>query len=71
MIRQLTGVTDEFRQEMRDAVLGTTAQDFRDFGHALERMKEDSRVVVMGSREALEGVNREKEEEWLKLVPVL
>ena len=72
MIRQLTGVTDDFRQEMRDAVLGTTVEDFKAFGEALASVTEESEgVVVMGAREALEGVNREKGEEWLKLVPVL
>ena len=72
MIRQLTGVTDDFRQEMREAVLGTKVEDFRAFGEALGRVSEGREaVVVMGSREALEEANREKGGEWLELVPVL
>ncbi len=54
MVRHLTGVDDEFRQQVRGAVLGTTAARFRAFGEVLDQMKAEGRVVVMGAREALE-----------------
>ena len=70
MVRELTGVTDEFRQEMRDAVLATTAKDFRDFAAALDAMKGRTQVVTLGPREALEAANTERPS-WLTLIPVL
>jgi len=71
MVRYLTGVTDEFRQEMRDAVLGTTAGDFKAFADVLERSNASGRVVAMGSRDALEGANDSHGGDWLEMVPVL
>ena len=70
MVRELTGVDEEFRQQMRDAVLGASVDDFRAFAAVLERMGDDGRVVVLGSREALDKANAERGD-WLKLVPVL
>ena len=70
MVRELTGVDDAFRQEMRDAVLGTSADDFRAFAEMLEQVGDQGRVVVLGSREALDRANAERGD-WLKLLPVL
>jgi hypothetical protein len=57
MIRYLTGVTDEFRQQRRDEVLATTAKDFRAWADLLERLTEAGVVVVMGSTEDIETAN--------------
>ena len=48
MVRHLLGESDEFRQQMRDEVLATTAQDFRRFADALESVRARGLVVVMG-----------------------
>ena len=71
MVRELTGVDDDFRQGLRDAVLATTAADFRDFGERLEGLAETGRVVVLGSKEAIESANAERGGSWLEVVPVL
>ncbi|MBK8050570.1 MAG: insulinase family protein [Anaerolineales bacterium] len=55
LVRYLVNESDEDRQRMRDEVLLTTVQDFRDFAEVLAAMPERSRVVVMGSGEALAG----------------
>ena len=70
LVRQLTGITEEFRQEVRDAVLATTAADFRSFAQVLERVKEAGNVVVMGGREALQEAKLEPNGA-LKLTAVL
>ena len=71
MVRELTGVDDDYRQSLRDHVLGTTAADFRDFGERLEGLAGAGRVVVLGSPEAIESANAERGGGWLRVVPVL
>lgn len=53
MVRHLTGVDDDYRQRVREAVLGTSAARFRAFGEVLAQAQAAGRVVVMGAREAL------------------
>ena len=60
MLRHLTNYTDDKRQQIRDEVLGTTAQDFKAFAHVLERFNASGEVVVLGSAEAIEKANQEK-----------
>jgi Zn-dependent M16 (insulinase) family peptidase len=62
LTRHLIGYTEEMRQQLRDEVLGTTAKDFRAFAEALEYVKKDGQVVVLGSAEALEKANKERNE---------
>ncbi|HAA53392.1 MAG TPA: peptidase M16, partial [Myxococcales bacterium] len=57
LYRHLLGETDEQRQTFREQVLGTTIQDFRDFADMLDQVKETGRVVVLGSKEAIESAN--------------
>jgi hypothetical protein len=71
MARYLTGVTDEFRQQMRDAVLGTSVGDFKAFAEVLDRASAAGRVVAMGSRDALEAANEGRGGNWLDMVRVL
>jgi len=59
LVRYLVGESDEARQQTRDEVLGTTAQQIREFAGVLDGMKERGRVVVMGSGEALDGANQQ------------
>lgn len=59
MVRYLSGETDEERQKIREEVLGTTADDFRRFGEALEGIRENGLVKVLGSEAAIqEGVTQ-------------
>ena len=54
LARHLTSVSDEDRQRLRDEVLSTTAEDFRAFAAALEPMREQGFVAVMGPAAALD-----------------
>lgn len=54
LARTLVGETDEYRQSVREAVLGATPQDFRDFGLAVEAAAKNGAMVIVGGREALE-----------------
>jgi Zn-dependent M16 (insulinase) family peptidase len=54
LVRHLIGETDERRQKVRDEVLSTTEQSFRDFASAIEAAKDNGYVVVMGSAKAIE-----------------
>ncbi|MDA0335642.1 MAG: insulinase family protein [bacterium] len=70
MLRELTGVNDEYRQQMRDAVLATSAEDFRQFGDILARMNDVGRVVVLGSKDAISGANAARGR-WLDVIAVM
>jgi Zn-dependent M16 (insulinase) family peptidase len=70
MLRYLIGESDEERQRMRDQVLSTTLADFRAFADVLERVNEAGQVVVMGSEEAIQDANAERDG-WLQVTKVL
>lgn len=70
MLRHLLGVTDAERQQIRDELLGTQPEDFRAFADVLEQVNERGLVVVMGSKEAIEKANAERDN-WLTPVKVL
>ena len=55
LTRYLTGESDERLQRFRDQVLSTTTADFHRLAGALEAVQAAGDVVVLGSREALEG----------------
>lgn len=55
LCRYLANDPDDFRQQMREQVLRTTARDFRSFGEYLKGLRDSPAVVVMGSQEALAG----------------
>jgi len=54
MLRYLTGNTEDLRQRMREEVLGTGPEHFREVASALEHFREAALVKVMGAREAIE-----------------
>lgn len=60
LVEYLTGQTNAKQQQMRDELLGTTAQDFKRFGEILKRMEPLSRVVVVGSNADVEKANEER-----------
>jgi len=56
MARHLAGITHEHRQKIREQILGTTLDDFQEFGNALDfGLKNDPGMIcVMGGEEQLE-----------------
>jgi presequence protease len=57
MMRYLVRIDDSKRQLLRDQVLSTSVEDFRQFGAVLERIAGKDTVVVLGSAGAIEQVN--------------
>lgn len=70
MLRYLAGDTDESRQLWREQILSASLADFHLFGEALAHLRENGRVVVLGSSDAIENANAAKGE-WLKVQKVL
>jgi Zn-dependent M16 (insulinase) family peptidase len=66
LARYLVSETDEHRQQLRDELLGTELSDFHTFGEALESLRDQGRVVVLGSAEALARANAERPD-WLRI----
>jgi len=66
MVRYLLDEPDEYRQKLRDELLGTTLQDFYEFGEVLSRAIDQSRVVVLGNQDKLEEANKIKGD-WLNI----
>jgi presequence protease len=56
MARYLAGITHEHRQKVREEILATTLDDFREFGRALDfSLKNDPGMIcVMGGQEQVE-----------------
>lgn len=54
MARYLAGDSDEERQRMREELLSSQSGDFRAFGGFLDALRNQGKVVLMGSREVLE-----------------
>lgn len=70
MVRQLSGESDEDRQQIREDVLGSTATDFKDFADVLDSVKSDGLVKVLGSREAIEETLNGRPG-WLNMLEVM
>jgi Zn-dependent M16 (insulinase) family peptidase len=60
MMYYLLRYTDEERQRIRDQVLSTTADDFRQFGAVLNQIQENGVVVVVGSKDNISAANAER-----------
>lgn len=60
LVRYLTSVSDEYRQQIRDEVLATTPADFVAFAEAAAALRDHGQVAVLGSAEAIEAANRER-----------
>ncbi len=60
LVRRLTGVTDAYRQSIREQILDATAADFRAFADALEAASTHGAIAVLGSAEAIEAANQER-----------
>jgi Zn-dependent M16 (insulinase) family peptidase len=70
MVRQLSGETDEERQQLREEVFSTTTAHFKAFAEALDRVKEEGLVKVLGSESAIQGAQADRPG-WLELLKVL
>jgi Zn-dependent M16 (insulinase) family peptidase len=51
LMRRLTGLTDELRQQMRDEILGTTLQDFHAFADILDQMSPSAHCCALGGNQ--------------------
>jgi Zn-dependent M16 (insulinase) family peptidase len=61
MVRYLTRYTDEERQRIREEVLGTSVDDFKQFALMLEKVAQQGEVVILGSADAIEKANAERQ----------
>ncbi len=61
MVRHLTHYTDDIRQQIRDEVLGASVTDFKRFAEILAAVAEKGEVVVLGSADAIEKANKERQ----------
>ncbi|MEM9775319.1 MAG: peptidase M16, partial [Chloroflexota bacterium] len=59
LMRYLHNTTDEYRQRIRDEVMGTTLKDLQAFGDVLAEVSENGRIVVVGSTDALKAANED------------
>jgi hypothetical protein len=55
---------------MRDEVLGTTLEDFKQFGEVLEELADVGQVVVAGGADAIARANEERDN-FLRITKVL
>ncbi|MFV9503621.1 MAG: insulinase family protein [Oscillochloridaceae bacterium umkhey_bin13] len=60
LVRHLTGVTDSWRQELREQLLDATAADFRAFADLADLARDHGVVAVVGSEEAIANANQSK-----------
>jgi len=70
MIRQLSGETDEDRQRLRDEVLNTSPDDFRNFARMVETVKTAGLVKVLGSESTIQEALA-KRPGWLEVIKLL
>jgi Zn-dependent M16 (insulinase) family peptidase len=54
MLRYLLEEDDEYRQKVRDEILSTKAEDFREFAKSLASLTDAGGICVVGSKEACE-----------------
>lgn len=70
LVRYLTGIDDDYRQQMRDQVLATKAEHFADFASVLDQVGTAGRVAVLGSADAVAAASAARGD-WLTSVKVL
>ena len=68
--RTLLGYTSQQRQQMRDEILNTRVEDFKNFGQILAEVANHGEIVVLGSADAIEKANKERPE-FLEVKKVL
>lgn len=70
LVYHLTGETDALRQQRRDEVLATTLHDFQRFAEALDAVRDNGLIVVVGSEDSLTKANNTRDN-FLTLTKVL
>jgi Zn-dependent M16 (insulinase) family peptidase len=70
LVRYLTGITDEERQQIRRQILETKASDFKLWAEALQTFADQGLTKILGSENSLQAVEAEKPG-WLKISKVL
>ena len=68
LVRNLSGVSDESRQQLRDEILSTSMAEVRSFADALDEVKANGTVVVLGSTESIAQANAA---DWLRVTRVI
>ncbi|CAM6087081.1 unnamed protein product [Calypogeia fissa] len=59
-MRYLMGITEEERQQRREEILSTSLDDFRNFGSALEAVRDKGIVVAVASSDDINAANEER-----------
>jgi len=70
LVRYLRGDTDEARQRMREEILGTTADDFRNMAGFMKEVAQKGIVKVLGAPSAIEAAEKERPG-WLHVLKLL
>ena len=53
LMRHLSGDTDQRRQRIREQILGTTLQDFHNFGAVMDSFASAAAIIALGSEDAI------------------
>lgn len=70
LARYLVNITDAYRQQIRDEVLSTTPAHFAALAEIMADFQAHSRVVVLGSADAIHQANSERGGDWLRVTKV-
>lgn len=70
LVRYLFKESDAELQQLRDEVLATGPDHFRQFADMLDYVRDNGLVVVAGSEDALRKANTERPD-WLKITKVM
>ena len=60
LTRHLLGISESYRQRIRDEVLSTTTADFVKFADTLDQFNANAQIVVLGSSAAIDAANAER-----------
>ncbi|KAL6963987.1 Homeobox protein PKNOX1, variant 2 [Sarracenia purpurea var. burkii] len=60
LLRYLLGVTEEERQKRREEILSTSVSDFKEFGDAIEAVKDKGVVVAVASPDDVDTAHKER-----------
>ncbi|XVF01236.1 hypothetical protein REPUB_Repub04eG0070600 [Reevesia pubescens] len=60
LVRYLLGITEEERQRRREEILSTSLKDFKEFGNAIDAVKDKGVAVAVASPDDVETANKER-----------
>ncbi|XP_038707090.1 presequence protease 2, chloroplastic/mitochondrial-like [Tripterygium wilfordii] len=60
MLRYILGITEDERQRRREEILSTSLKDFKEFGDAIETLKDKGVVVAVASPDDVDAANKER-----------